>query len=331
MTGTAPWITAQLGRLVRQRGHAWLLHGPAGLGQYALALELARAWLCEQPRNSLACGHCASCHQVDARTHPDLLVLMPEVLALELGWPLDEKTQSDLDEKKRKPSKEIKVEAARGVVHFAQLTRARGVCKVVLTFPAERMNQVTANTLLKTLEEPPGETRFVLASEAVHQLLPTIRSRCQQFALRWPEHGEAIAWLTEVGLEPEEALFLLSVAGGRPEMARQLHQSGLGSERWRLWPGALVRGQVAAFDGLSPAEVVDVLQKVCHDQMVLASGGTPRYFETGLLVAGPSLPVLKNWSVSLMQSARMTEHTLNPGLMIENLVAQGRIALNSKG
>lgn len=66
----------------------------------------------------------------------------------------------------------------RDAVEFSQRTSARGRGKVVLIFPADRMNTVTANALLKTLEEPPGDVRFVLATEAAHQLLPTVRSRC---------------------------------------------------------------------------------------------------------------------------------------------------------
>ena len=93
MTQVAPWIAAQARQLLAQRGHAWLLHGPAGLGQYALALELARAWLCEQPTEAGACGHCSSCHALDVHTHADLCVLMPETTLLALGWPLGEKAQ----------------------------------------------------------------------------------------------------------------------------------------------------------------------------------------------------------------------------------------------
>ncbi|MFN3494077.1 MAG: DNA polymerase III subunit delta', partial [Hydrogenophaga sp.] len=92
----APWLQRQLEMLLGQRGHALLLAGPSGLGQYELALALARAWLCEQPTPQGACGDCASCHAVDVRTHADLRVLMPETVCLELGWPLDESTQKDL-------------------------------------------------------------------------------------------------------------------------------------------------------------------------------------------------------------------------------------------
>ena len=190
-----PWIDQQARQLLAQRGHAWLLQGPSGLGQFSLVLALARAWLCEQSGEQGACGVCASCHAIAVRTHADLCVLMPETFMLELGWPLDEKSQSDIDEKKRKPSKEIRIEAMRDAIEFAQRTSARGRGKVVLIYPAERMNHVTANALLKTLEEPAGYVRFVLASEAAHQLLPTIRSRCQCHAMVWPAPAQALAWL----------------------------------------------------------------------------------------------------------------------------------------
>ena len=183
------WIARQRRQLLAQRGHAWLLQGPSGLGQYALGLDLARAWLCDAPTREGACGQCASCHAIDVRAHLDLSVLMPETVMLELGWPLSEKAQKDIDDKARKPSKEIRVDAMRDAVEFAQRTSGRGRGKVVLVYPAERMNHLTANALLKTLEEPAGDVRFVLASESAHQLLPTIRSRCQGHTMTWPSAG----------------------------------------------------------------------------------------------------------------------------------------------
>lgn len=140
------WITAQVAQLLGQRGHAWLLHGPSGLGQYDLAMELAQAWLCENPADLLgACGQCGSCHAFRVRTHSDLFVLMPETVLLERGWPLSEKAQSEIDNKKRNASKEIRVDAMREAIEFSQRTSAWGRGKVVLVCPAERMNHVSAN------------------------------------------------------------------------------------------------------------------------------------------------------------------------------------------
>ncbi|QXL83165.1 DNA polymerase III subunit delta' [Comamonas sp. NLF-1-9] len=326
----APWLQRQRQQLLAQRGHAWLLHGPSGLGQYTLALELARAWLCESPTPAGACGQCASCHGIAVRTHADLRVLMPEVQMQELGWPLPEKAQAELDEKKRKPSREIRVDALRDAVEFAQRTSARGRGKVVLIYPAEQMNAISANALLKTLEEPPGEVRFVLASEAAHQLLPTIRSRCQAHALHWPAPQEALDWLHQQGVAPQAAEVWLRAAGARPDDALALARSGRSPEAWARIPRALAAGDHAALAELTPPQLVTVLQKLCHDLLVLGVGGAPRYFAAADLPAPaqlPSLAVLTRWGALLRQEARSAEHPYNAGLMLQALVAQAREAL----
>lgn len=327
---TAPWIRAQLRALLAQRGHAWLLHGPSGLGQYNLALALAQAWLCDRPTPDGACGECDSCHQVEVRSHTDFAVLMPETAMLDLGWPLGEKAQAELDDKKRKPSKEIRVDAMRDALEFAQRTSGRGRGKVVMVYPAERMNQVTANALLKTLEEPPGDVRFVLATEAAHQLLPTIRSRCLGHTLAWPAQDEAAAWLQEQGVPGLAATGLLRAAGGRPEDALRLHAAGLDARAWSQWPKALVRGDTGALSDWSPAQLVEGLQKLCHDLLAVRSGAAPRFFDAADLPPAASVPALTAWWRSLAATVRTVEHPFNAGLMLEDLVARARTALNSK-
>lgn len=347
----APWLQTQLTSLLTQRGHAWLLAGPSGLGQFELALALARAWLCETPTPHGACGVCGSCHAVDVHTHADLAVLMPEVLSIEMGWPLDEKTQDDLDSKKRKPSKEIKVDAAREVVSFTQFTRSRGTTKVVLVFPAERMNGITANTLLKTLEEPPGAVKFILATEAAHQLLPTIRSRCLGHTMVWPGLDEALAWLQTASqarlgqgddkktaklATPADLKTLLTAAGGRPADALAWAQSGQASaiaQNWQALPKAMARGDVAALSDWLPSQAVDALQKLCHDMWSVRMGAQPRFFNVTDLPAAPVKSGtfgLATWAKELSTTARTVEHPYNPGLMLESLASRAKIALNSK-
>ena len=330
MSADAPWIAAQTRQLLARRGHAWLLQGPSGLGQYGLALSLARVWLCDQPDPGGACMQCPSCHAIEVRTHADLCMLMPETTMLQLGWPLAEKAQQDIDDKKRKPSKEIRIEAMRDAVQFAQRTNARGRGKVVLVYPAERMNHVTANALLKTLEEPPGDLRFVLASEAAHQLLPTIRSRCLSHTMAWPQPADSLTWLQQQGAKPGDAPALLRAAGGRPDIAVELAQSGRDANRWALLPKALARGDGAAMTDWTPAQAVDVLQKLCHDLLVLKTGARPRFFDAADLPVGASLPALSDWSRELARTARTVDHPFNAGLMLEALVSRARSALNSR-
>ncbi|RYF35259.1 MAG: DNA polymerase III subunit delta' [Comamonadaceae bacterium] len=329
-TALSPWLHAPLAELLRQRGHAWLVQGPSGLGQYELALALASAWLCEQPTvGHTACGRCASCHAIAVRTHADLCVLMPEVAMIDLGWPLDEKAQADIDDKKRKASKEIRVEAMRDAVGFAQRTSARGRGKVVLVYPAERMNTITANALLKTLEEPVGDVRFVLATEAAWQLLPTIRSRCLGFTMPWPEPAVAAEWLVAHGVPVADASALLQAAGGRPTDALRLAQSGRSPKTWSMLPKAMHRGEVGALADHAPAQAIDALQKVCHDLMAVGCGASPRFFAPADLPPAPSALALARWSKSLASAAKTAEHPFNAGLMLEALVSEARSTLNS--
>jgi DNA polymerase-3 subunit delta' len=299
------------------------------LGQYSLALALVRAWLCENPGEMGACDACTSCHAIDVHTHADLCVLMPETVMLELSWPLGEKAQAEIDDKKRKPSKEIRIEAMRDAVEFAQRTSARGRGKVVLVFPAERMNNVTANALLKTLEEPAGDVRFVLASDAAHQLLPTIRSRCLVHAMLWPDESAALKWLQGQGVAAQDAATLLRAAGGRPEDALLFATSGRDPKSWRSLPKAMLRGDVSLIKEWSPAQVIDALHKLCHDMIVLGSGGQPRFFSAADLPSVTSLSTLTAWGRELALSSRTAEHPFNTGLMLEALVSQAQRALNS--
>jgi DNA polymerase-3 subunit delta' len=373
-----PWISRQSQALSTRPGHAWLLQGPSGLGQHALALDLARVWLCESPvampaqdapgsgqGGWAACGHCPSCHAIDVHTHADLCVLMPETVMLELGWPLSEKAQSEIDKKERKPSKEIRVDAMRDAIEFAQRTSARGRGKVMLIYPAERMNAITANALLKTLEEPPGETaaeaavdagpglfgeelapmpaapstRFVLATEAAHQLLPTIRSRCMSHALAWPTEDEALAWLQAQGLADPEVW--LRAAGGRPEDALRLASLIGDPARWRGFPRAMHGGELAGVADWSPPQLIDALYKLCHDLMRQRVGAAPRYFDAADLPPASAasrsgsggepraLGRLRVWQRELLQEARSAEHPYNPGLMMEALVSRASRALQA--
>ena len=329
MSARPPWIDEQVRQLLAQRGHAWLLQGPSGLGQYTLALDLALAWLCQQPSAEGACGQCTSCHAVDVRTHADLAVLMPETAMQALGWPLAEKAQQEIDDKKRKPSREIRVEAMRDAVEFAQRTSARGRGKVVLVYPAERMNTVTANALLKTLEEPPGDVRFVLASEAAHQLLPTIRSRCLGHTMRWPQPAQALAWLASRGIAAADADVLLRAAGGRPEAALAMAQAGSGARQWSQLPKAIARGEVAALGDCTPAQAIDALQKLCHDLLALRASAQPRFFQPQDLPRPASYEALSAWWRELVQAQKTAEHPFNAGLMLESLVGRARAALHS--
>jgi DNA polymerase-3 subunit delta' len=191
------------------------------------------------------------------------------------------------------------------------------------------MNNVTANALLKTLEEPPGDVRFVLATEAAHQLLPTIRSRCLGHTMTWPSETEAAQWLTQQGVPAGDVAGLLRAAGGRPEDALAYSRAGVDAKHWAALPKAVARGDVGVVADWTPSRLVDGLLKLCHDLMALRAGAAPRFFNPADLPQPPSYEALAAWSRDLARTFRTVEHPYNAGLLLEALVSQGRSALHS--
>ena len=327
-----PWLAAPLHQALTQgRSHALLLQGPAGVGQFDLALLLAQAWLCEaRPApDQPGCGRCASCHLLRSRSHPDFQVLLPDALREPLGFgAMDAEGEGGGSAKaaKTKPSKEIKIEAVRQMLAFAQVSAARGRAKVVVVYPAEALNTIAANALLKTLEEPAGLLRFVLASAAPQQLLPTIRSRCQPLQMALPAREAALAWLTAQGVDQPGVL--LDATGGRPQEALLWSEEGVGAKTWLELPRRIARGEASALTDWPVPRAIAAMQRLVHDLMRIAHGAGPAYFPRDAL---PKLPAVRaaldQWARTLQQAARHADHPLNAGLLMESLVAQGQQAM----
>ena len=159
-----------------QPHHAYLLAGPAGVGKQLLARVFAQAASCESDRAEKPCGSCAGCSAVARGTHPDVTWVMPQSEAIARGV----LSRADLE---GAPSREIRVDEVRALSRRLALAAARGRRKVAVVIPAEALNERAQNTLLKTLEEPPPATTFLLVSEQPDSLLPTVRSRCARVQL----------------------------------------------------------------------------------------------------------------------------------------------------
>lgn len=326
-----PWLSAALTEALRsQRGHALLVHGPDGGGQFEFAIALARAWLCETPAaarpHGLACGCCESCHLATAdQVHPDLCVLMPDAMHLKLGW--RQKTDEPQSaEGKKKPSEWISVDQVRAAIAFSSLTRGRGQLKVVVINPAERLPQVAASALLKLLEEPQGGQRFVLASGDAGALMATVRSRCHAVALPAPDPAEAARWLAAAGLA--DAAVLLAASGGQPLAALERQALGLDGALWARLPALVLAGDSIALSRLPVALLIESLQKLCHDAMLGVCGVAPRFFPPGSVPPVTSdLSRLTDWAQALRRIARHADHPWKADLMVESLVLQGREAL----
>ncbi|HBN9875564.1 TPA: DNA polymerase III subunit delta' [Pseudomonas aeruginosa] len=229
MADIYPWqqaLWSQLGGRA-QHAHAYLLYGPAGIGKRALAEHWAAQLLCQRPVAAGACGECKACQLLAAGTHPDYFVLEPE-----------------------EAEKPIRVDQVRDLVGFVVQTAQLGGRKVVLLEPAEAMNVNAANALLKSLEEPSGDTVLLLISHQPSRLLPTIKSRCVQQACPLPGAAASLEWLARaLPDEPAEALEeLLALSGGSPLTAQRLHGQGVREQRAQVVEGVkkLLKQQIAA-------------------------------------------------------------------------------------
>lgn len=178
--------------------HAILLHGARGLGKMVFAKQMIQALLCE--RAGQACGECRSCHLWQLGNHPDFYALQPE-----------------------ESHKAIKVDAVREALAWLPLT-AQGTRKVLLIAPVEAMNVAASNALLKSLEEPNSHTLLVLVSHQLSLVLPTLRSRCQLWAMPWPTAEERRHYLRQHQLDD-------GVVDEGPLLAVERHQTGQVQQR----------------------------------------------------------------------------------------------------
>jgi DNA polymerase-3 subunit delta' len=323
-----PWIAASLARLpanIENLPGALLLSGQPGLGKRTTALFLARAILCETSRDGWgACGTCASCHLVAAGNHPDLRVVE---LATEEEQPGEaEETASS----SKKPSKQISVDRIRSLGEFVTTTAYRGRAKVIVISPAEAMHPAAANAVLKILEEPPGNTYFLLVSHQPDRLLPTIRSRCFQVPFALPAPDAALEWLKGRGIEQPE--LALAQGGYAPLAAIEKAES---PEYWtqrKALLDALARpgfNPVVAAERAEPIEgpaLAGLLQQWAYDIAAVKSGGTVRYhldFRNALeklaTEAGPE--ALMAWYDTVIQYGRVSQHPLNKRLAVEGLLS----------
>jgi DNA polymerase-3 subunit delta' len=103
--------------------------------------------------------------------------------------------------------------------------------------------------------------------------------------------------------------------------------SGLGAKDWVKIPKSVAAGDISMLTQLQSADVVDVLQKLCHDMLAVSVGGDGVFFDTQCLPKPGNFRALSDWSRDLMKSAQTADHPFNKGLMLEALVSQAKIAM----
>ena len=211
--------------------HALLFVGPYGVGKGETALDLARMLLCENGPDS-GCSTCSSCSRSAKIEHPDLHVLFPfrarpKKAENYAAW-ADELVnhRKILGEESYAPivyekGRQIVVDLAGEVHERLQESSFEGGNKVCVILYADRLNPQTANSMLKILEEPPAGVHFILTSERLSSVLPTITSRASVVRFRRFTETEIVSCLENVfGIEPDKSVSYATLAEGSLKTAK---------------------------------------------------------------------------------------------------------------
>lgn len=187
--------------------NSYLFEGVNGSGRKKTAGALIQALFCTFLPDD-ACGVCPSCRKIIGGNHPDIHLIQP------------------LPDKR-----DISVEQLREMQHDLSLRPYEAPRKACIIEPAERMSDSAANSLLKTLEEPPGNALIILITENAGMLLPTVRSRCQliRFAPLSPEH--ILTLLQRNGMDSDAAALVAPMSGGSLQKAVELDDEAMISLR----------------------------------------------------------------------------------------------------
>ena len=313
-------LAGMLGRLP----HALLLHGVPGVGKLSLAELFAQLLLCEKRGSrALPCGGCEGCRWFLGGNHPDVRYLEPEAIARRAAVAPEEEGEEG-KAKDAKPSLQIKIEQTRALADFVNLASHRGGRRIAIIHPAEDMNVYTANSLLKSLEEPPAGAMFVLVSHRPARLLPTIRSRCVSIPVPLPEPRSAAAWLTAQGVD--EAERWLAFAGGAPLRALEYATGERGAliERAIRAIASADRSALGAVKDREELEpLAEVLQKIALDRAFAALAGRTKYSLSGDSPASSSgnARAWLAYARAMGRNRLLARHPLNPRLFAADMVA----------
>ncbi|MFA5537271.1 MAG: DNA polymerase III subunit delta' [Bacillota bacterium] len=183
--------------------HAYLFHGPDGVGKRTAAVALAAALNCQDPQAGDSCGKCPVCLQIKKGVHPNLHWLSPD---------------------EQRANRSIRIEQIRDLQEKLSYKRWQGNYTVVIIDEGDLMTQAAGNSLLKVLEEPAPGTCFVLLTARPESLLPTILSRCQKLRFTPVKTEEILALLLKKGTSPAEGEQIAHLSNGSPGKALALLQ-----------------------------------------------------------------------------------------------------------
>ncbi|CAN1484195.1 DNA polymerase III subunit delta' [Candidatus Nanopelagicaceae bacterium] len=184
---------SRTGEESQEMTHAWVFTGPPGSGRSSAAIAFAQALIC--PNNG--CGTCNDCKSAKTHGHPDVEIIRTEGLS-------------------------IKVEEVRELLTRVAWAPSMGGWRVVVMEDADRLTESAANALLKAIEEPGTRTVWLLCAPTLHDVLPTIRSRCRHLQLRTP----SLEAVTNVLVNRD------NIAPGMADFAARVSQGHIGRAKY---------------------------------------------------------------------------------------------------
>lgn len=228
-------VKRQLREMVADRRipHALLLHGPAGIGKFMLARTFSQYLHCQSPTaDGEPCGICPSCRQHESFNHVDTLYVFPVVKTDKLKAPISDDYLGEFKEfvsaspfmdferwtgyfEKKNAQPTIYVSESEALEQRLAVTTTLSKYKTVILWLPEKMNEQTANKLLKLIEEPFADTIFILVSDNAAAILPTIYSRCRPIELKRLADSTVAEYLTShLSIDPQDALAMAHIAAG---------------------------------------------------------------------------------------------------------------------
>lgn len=318
--------------------HAWLIHGNGGIGKTQFALAAGASLLCESSNNALACGKCQSCNWVLNANHPDIKRVRPDSIAIqEYG---DEAVNADSTADLKKPSNEIRVAQLRALNNWFNIATHKSGYRVAIIYPANVMNNITANALLKILEEPPEKTVFLLVSNHIDKLLPTIISRCRRLPIPVPDTNTSLQWLDQQKVS--NPIDWLAASSYAPLNALELSKNNdLPYPKWidHIFSQIENRAQNPdisdTVDNLSKGnnQWIETLLKVLFDAQLISSGQSCRYYPSlnrlNNIALAANKKTISNCYKWLLKQNMVSNHPLNPKLFIHNCLQQVILSLQA--
>jgi DNA polymerase-3 subunit delta' len=313
-----PWnepVLEQFKARLERLPHALLVHGAPGVGKLALAERMAGLLLCEHADQARRpCGQCDACRWFAVGNHPDFRRVEPEALA-KTPVEAEEGEEGGADaspaRRTKQPSLQIKIEQVRELADFLNLRSHRGRLRVALVYPAEDMNEVAANALLKGLEEPPAGAIFILVSHRPARLLPTIRSRCVTCGVPLPSRELALKWLASQNVKDAERW--LAYAGGAPLKALDYAAQAPLLER-------LLQSPDIVDDREGIERLTEALQKIAIDRAFSAFGLPPKYRTGKAAVSSQQAQAWIRFARWMAENRALSRHPLNPRLFSAEMV-----------